>query len=1084
MSLFKKITESGTASISNLQQRRSILLSNYLSLLISFACFLLIVVIPGNHNRAAFFEMLLQVFIFSLPIVLNYWSFTNLSRLYLCWLPSILIMWSMIDSMKTMNPIPISMYDGLRFYLLAFSCIPYLLLDRGNMWLFVAGILPGFICIVFCDYFLDLAGVGYQIKGVVDSGYLLTPVRVLVSYVIISGSGISLNLIISNSDRANQTLLQELSTKNKLIQEQAENEVHQLNQQLYANLQDLNEREFILNQSQRIAKIGSWEYRMEGPFIFWSEEMYNIFGLDRDFDLKAKNLLDILWGEYSEVLREANATLLKTAQPYDFTLRTITPLGYTKWVRTYSFPIMKDGHVAGIRGICHDITLFKESEELLRTSEKKYKSLFEQASDFIMVVDFQGKFIDVNESSCKGFGYSKLELSGMRIQDLLDPDQLKERPIRYKELEQGEHLLSDRRVIRKDGTFFEIESNIKKVQEDKILIIARDVTNLREVQKQIQLSEAKFRGAFENSAIGMALMSLEGNYLRVNSQLCVIVGYSKEEMLDMAFQQITHADDVERDVQYLQQALKGKAESYRIEKRYIHKNGTPVWANVNISLVSDSDGSPLYFVSQVEEITDRKRVEREKDRARYLLNERIKELTTLYKVSQILHDEGRSIDIVMQNVASILPSGWQYPNICAARITLNGKTYDSDNFGPGVQKQMADFAAEGYQGAIEVVYLEAKPLEMEGPFFEEERTLINMIAEMVQIYFTRLHGEEALLKSEATLTATINNTEVLIWSVDKQFNLLMFNKPFSKYIKEFYGHEIAVGEKVVAKPNTHEETELQRWWEHNYLKALAGEIVTLEETRFGFDFQYSLSPIIEDNQITGVSVFADNVTERKAYDRELAEANKKIGELRLMALRSVMSPHFIFNVLNSIQYYITKNDRLNAIHYLSTFSKLIRSVLTHSVTNKIKLTDEVELLRNYVQLEMTRFENKFDFVLNIEKGMDAESIEIPSLLIQPYVENAILHGLYNKKEHGTLTITLRTEEEDMVVFEIEDNGIGREAAKKLREQNFPTHKSMGINLTQERLKLINQSNRSELEIEDLQNNGTPAGTRVRVKIKY
>ncbi len=142
------------------------------------------------------------------------------------------------------------------------------------------------------------------------------------------------------------------------------------------------------------------------------------------------------------------------------------------------------------------------------------------------------------------------------------------------------------------------------------------------------------------------------------------------------------------------------------------------------------------------------------------------------------------------------------------------------------------------------------------------------------------------------------------------------------------------------------------------------------------------------------------MTHRKARDRELVEANKKIGELKLMALRSVMSPHFIFNVLNSIQYFIARNDRLNAINYLSTFSKLVRSILTHSVDNKIKLAEEIEMLTNYVQLEMTRFENKFDFNLFVDEGLEVESIVIPSLLIQPYVENAILHGLYNKKEKG------------------------------------------------------------------------------------
>jgi LytS/YehU family sensor histidine kinase len=131
---------------------------------------------------------------------------------------------------------------------------------------------------------------------------------------------------------------------------------------------------------------------------------------------------------------------------------------------------------------------------------------------------------------------------------------------------------------------------------------------------------------------------------------------------------------------------------------------------------------------------------------------------------------------------------------------------------------------------------------------------------------------------------------------------------------------------------------------------------------------------------------------------------------------------------------------------------------------------------------MARFENKFDFILTVDPDVDVESIEIPSLLIQPYVENAILHGLYNKKEKGTLNIKVR-EQQDNVIFEIEDDGVGREEAMRIRKRNFPAHKSMGVKLTEERLRLINQSNEAALEIEDLYLNNLPTGTRVRIKVK-
>jgi sensor histidine kinase YesM len=132
-------------------------------------------------------------------------------------------------------------------------------------------------------------------------------------------------------------------------------------------------------------------------------------------------------------------------------------------------------------------------------------------------------------------------------------------------------------------------------------------------------------------------------------------------------------------------------------------------------------------------------------------------------------------------------------------------------------------------------------------------------------------------------------------------------------------------------------------------------------------------------------------------------------------------------------------------------------------------------------LEMARFEGTFDFQLVIDPSLDAEAIEIPSLLIQPYVENAILHGLYNKKERGILTIKI-SKADDHLVFEITDNGIGREAALKLNQKKMQGHQSMGLKLTEERLKLISNSPLTVFEIEDLADQNGSSGTRVKIRI--
>jgi PAS domain S-box-containing protein len=698
--IIKRLLHSADELDISKSEKRNILLTNYISITLALACILLLILRMALNpmDLGSRLRLVLGFSLFLLPLFLNHWKFFFVSRIILCWLPSLFVIMTLVLSITGGQKLEASSYVGVRFFLIVFPCFPFLIFNiKSALWICIGLFIPLFT-VIFYDPILSFFGAGYWQHGHTESTYTFNNVRAIISTSIISFSFYFLKRIVERNEELNEQLILKLEEKNKIIQKQVEAERQQLS----------------LKQ--------------------------------------------------------------------------------------------------------------KEAEKRVMISENRYRSLFEQATDPIMITDFTGNFLDTNEYLCQMFGYTKEELMKLNIRDLIDNKQLKERPIRFDHLKEGDHVFSERNMIHKNGRIIQVEANVKKFEENAVMAIIRDVTDRNEAQ-------------------------------------------------------------------------------------------------------------------------------------------------------------------------------------------------------------------------------------------------------------------EKLLLSQANLRATINNTEILIWSVDRDFRLMTFNIPFSNYIKEHYGIEIKLGSRVLEPLHSDEKIlRTKNWWEQNYLRALSGEIVTIEErTRFGMDLQYSLSPIIESNNIIGVSVFAENTTERKIHERELMDANKKIGESKLMALRSVMSPHFIFNALNSIQYYIAKDDRLNAINHLSTFSKLIRSILTHSVHNKIKLSDEIDLLKNYIHLEMTRFEDKFNYVLTIDHELDLKSIELPSLLIQPYVENAILHGLYNKKEKGTLTINI-FEEDEKLVFVIEDNGIGREEAIKLKQKSFPNHESMGTKLTEERLKLINEHHHASLEIIDLTINGQPSGTKVTIQI--
>lgn len=205
--------------------------------------------------------------------------------------------------------------------------------------------------------------------------------------------------------------------------------------------------------------------------------------------------------------------------------------------------------------------------------------------------------------------------------------------------------------------------------------------------------------------------------------------------------------------------------------------------------------------------------------------------------------------------------------------------------------------------------------------------------------------------------------------------------------------------------------------------------------------------------------------------------------LALKSLRSQMNPHFIFNALNSVNNYIAKSDERSANRFLSEFSTLMRSVLENSEEDFIPLSKELELLEVYVKLEHSRFPEKFDYELIIEKNVDVDAFQIPPMLLQPYIENAIWHGLRYKEEKGVLNIHLKTKDKESVEIIISDNGIGRKKSSQLKTQNQKKQKSKGMGNIKKRVAILNDmyKDKVDVHISDLETDGT--GTRVTLTLK-
>jgi len=261
----------------------------------------------------------------------------------------------------------------------------------------------------------------------------------------------------------------------------------------------------------------------------------------------------------------------------------------------------------------------------------------------------------------------------------------------------------------------------------------------------------------------------------------------------------------------------------------------------------------------------------------------------------------------------------------------------------------------------------------------------------------------------------------------------------------------------------------QTWWFKVFcLLLLAGAIYSI--------YQYQLREKLLKSKL--------KAEEALRKQRE-AELQQRISQTEISALRAQMNPHFIFNCLNSIQYFAARNDADSASEYLSKFSRLIRLVLENSRSEKVTLHNELETLRLYIEMEAMRFRDKFSYAINMNQEIDSEQIQIPPLLLQPFVENSIWHGLMHKEEGGSVRIDVTQPTEQLLRVEITDDGIGRAQAAEYKSKSATSNKSFGMKVTAERIELINQlyNTTAKVQIVDLKNQiGEAIGTKVVVEI--
>jgi PAS domain S-box-containing protein len=381
-------------------------------------------------------------------------------------------------------------------------------------------------------------------------------------------------------------------------------------------LQEATER---LADAQQIAHVGSWEWDLKTNELKWSDEQYRIFGFEPHAITPTIAIANEMVhpDDREKLVLAANSG--KDGRPYKSEFRIIRPDGSVRDVEASDRMFLDSGGMPErIIGTSADIIDRKKLEHALILSEKEFRSTFESSALGMSQVSMQGRLLRVNKELCKMLGYPEAVLVGKSFAELTYPDDMNVSLLALQQMKDGEidKYQVEKRFVHKQGNIVWVEITVSIVFDEShhplyLVSQIKDITGRKKLERDLMLSEKEFRSAFEDSAVGMTFVSLDYKWFKINEGFCRMLGYERQELMKMTFAGITHPDDLADSLVHLKKLVNKEIEKYQVEKRYIHKNGSIIWALLTVSAVFDDNGEPLYFIAQIADISLRKKLERE-----------------------------------------------------------------------------------------------------------------------------------------------------------------------------------------------------------------------------------------------------------------------------------------------------------------------------------------------------------------------------------------------------------------------------------------------------------------------------------------
>lgn len=688
-----------------------------------------------------------------------------------------------------------------------------------------------------------------------------------------------------------------------------------------------------------------------------------------------------------------------------------------------------------------------ETKRKIKESEEQFKSIFEQAPTGMLLLGLDGKFIKVNSSFCEIVGYTEDELQQKSFLEITHPEDRTKSAEWVKSLIAGEQKSMDceKRYIHKSGEIIwgSVRTLLKRDENGNPLYFITHVQNITERKKseeEIQTSEKKFRAIFENSVVPKSLTKFDGS-LQVNNALCQMLGYSKEELSHLTWQEITHPEDIQKTQDEINQLLTGEKPSARFEKRFIHKNGTIVWAELSSSVHRDSKGTPLYLMTVLIDLTERKNAEKALELAHKELKNLHNNLNDAIFSIDILENKMLVASTAHQTVFGYAPEEFfKNPHLWYDLVIPEDKPKaDGGNqllaSGKDIEHEVRITLPNG-----EIRWINMKMV----PTLDAAGRLIRVDGIASDINEKKL-AEAALQESEKRWRFIVESEPECVKVVDREGRLLEMN-PAGLAMIQAESSEV-IGKKTVGLVAEEDRAAFNEMIEGVFrgetrhlifdMIGLKGRRLTLETTSGPLKDPASMGNV---KALLGVT---RDITDRKRAEEDIKKKNLELTELN--ASKDKFFSIIAHDLRSPFQGFISMTELMAedvsqfSISDLSSFSKkmsktaknlyhLLENLLSWAQIQKgtMQYKPTEQNLRNLVALDIETInerarQKEIEVVNNVEKNLEILADE---KMINTIVRNLLSNAVKFTDTSGRVIVKARDLKNHMIEISVHDTGIG------------------------------------------------------------